>query len=574
LLRKVLEAAKRLGPDRWGSLTPLVQRLAELGHWREARDVAQQTEQGVWKARMLAGIDPHLPEDERLAVLSEAWEAAATGWRNDLLRELKLPLPEGFVREKLKEVLAESTSDQAHILASLAPRLAEAGCYQEALEALEGLDRADKRTYSGWGYDTNRAERIKTLVAVAVHLPEPLRAQKLEEALHAGQQIGDAGACNLAIKGLDRHLPEPSLRDALEARDDGPMLVAAALDGSLSEAPLPEPLQNKALDAARAIPESYPQSFFVGGKTWTEHSPRRAQALAALVPRLSEPLRSEALEEAQDAVQRIKTAFEQVKILASIARYLPDLPSVTDERLQEALSQARGGRDGEERENRLAALGPYRPEPSPREAEEALSRDEDRRRRVQTSIAALREQTRPEDIISLIWARDRARLERQAIFNHALNIAREIANADERAEAFTELVPYLDEMLRPVVLESDQFTARDLDQVMVRESNAMHALAPYLPESALPKVIEAVKAIGEPDEREEALRALISRRSPMSLAADRRLWSEALRVFAARTRQKLLANLSALLPMLDTLAEAEARDETASAIRDVARWYP
>jgi hypothetical protein len=193
---------------------------------------------------------------------------------------------------------------------------------------------------------------------------------------------------------------------------------------------------------------------------------------------------------------------------------------------------------------------------------------------VQTSIAALREQTRPEDIISLIWARDRARLERQAIFNHALNIAREIANADERAEAFTELVPYLDEMLRPVVLESDQFTARDLDQVMVRESNAMHALAPYLPESALPKVIEAVKAIGEPDEREEALRALISRRSPMSLAADRRLWSEALRVFAARTRQKLLANLSALLPMLDTLAEAEARDETASAIRDVARWYP
>jgi hypothetical protein len=65
------------------------------------------------------------------------------------------------------------------------------------------------------------------------------------------------------------------------------------------------------------------------------------------------------LEEAQDAVQRIKTAFEQVKILASIARYLPDLPSVTDERLQEALSQARGAgmaRNGRTGWRRLARI--------------------------------------------------------------------------------------------------------------------------------------------------------------------------------------------------------------------------
>jgi len=312
------------------------------------------------------------------------------------------------------------------------------------------------------------------------------------------------------------------------------------------------------------------------------------------------------LREAQNAAQNIADAFEQVMVLALLARYLPEVPPVPDERLQEALRWARSPSrkgntpgvlhigaarlDRQERRNmereitekRLSALGPYRPEPSPQEAAEALHRDEGRRQQVEERIVALTEQPTPEYIASLSWQdRDQARLRKLIILTEALEIARGIHDTDERARALTELVPYLDELLQPVILESDSAVPEDVRWITVAQQRekvvegpkALHDLAPYLAQSSLPNVLNAIKAIEDSDEREESLRTLISRLGSMDADSFRRPWSEALRVFASRTRERLLLNLSEQLPVLIRLAGAEALDQTANAVRDVARWY-
>ncbi|MBR8832807.1 MAG: hypothetical protein DSM106950_01870 [Stigonema ocellatum SAG 48.90 = DSM 106950] len=127
------------------------------------------------------------------------------------------------------------------------------------------------------------------------------------------------------------------------------------------------------------------------------------------------------------------------------------------------------------------------------------------------------------------------------LLRDALTIAREIQTQEGHAEALLELVPLLDEntqkseMIREILT---YFVAIDAEHSRVGQ---LQFLAPYMaeiPNSSLHK-----------------------------------FWCETLEILARRTRKDLLSDLGALIPVINSLGEAQAIEEIASAIQDVSRWW-
>jgi hypothetical protein len=157
-------------------------------------------------------------------------------------------------------------------------------------------------------------QRAEALAGLAPHLPEPL----LRQALEAARAIWDSGHRAEALAVLAPHLPEP-LRD--EALGQALEAVWATADSYTRAkalrvlAPhLPEPLRDaalgQALEAARAI----------------EHSGHRAEVLAGLAPHLPEPLRGEVVGQALEAARAIKYSHDRAWALAGLTPYLTKLP--------------------------------------------------------------------------------------------------------------------------------------------------------------------------------------------------------------------------------------------------------
>ena len=82
------------------------------------------------------------------------------------------------------------------------------------------------------------------------------------------------------------------------------------------------------------------------------------------------------------------------------------------------------------------------------------------------------------------------------------------------------------------------------------------------------------RRIGSEWQRAEALGALASQLLRLPLATLDPLWKETLPLAATRTREDLLADLFALVPIIATLGGAEALSEIGRAIQDVGRWWP
>ena len=74
--------------------------------------------------------------------------------------------------------------------------------------------------------------------------------------------------------------------------------------------------------------------------------------------------------------------------------------------------------------------------------------------------------------------------------------------------------------------------------------------------------------------RSKALGELAPRLAERACSTLHLLWCGALPILAARTREDLLLDIRGLSPVIATLGGAEALNEIARAIQDVARWWP
>ena len=91
---------------------------------------------------------------------------------------------------------------------------------------------------------------------------------------------------------------------------------------------------------------------------------------------------------------------------------------------------------------------------------------------------------------------------------------------------------------------------------------------------ALKHAFDEAKKIGDLNLRSEMLAEIVCPLS--SLPADKMypIWQEAHHVLARRTRKDLLADLSALIPMILVIGGPDATREGLRAIEDVSRWWP
>jgi hypothetical protein len=502
------------------------------------------------RARVLAGLVPHLPEPERELVLGPALVAARQieneEYRAEALARLAPHLPEPLLRQALAAA-GEMQVFQVRALTELAPRLAELGYPDQALEAAGQIESEDCRAW--------------VLARLVPHLPEPDREAALRQTLAAAGQIRNAkdrawvlarwarykpavrllilaatGQSEVewkwnpkALAGLVPHLAELGYPDqALEIAghiQDKRFRAEALAELALH---LPEPEREAMLRQALVAAEQI------------QYNHVRAEALARLAPHLPEPERKVALHQALAAIRLFYDKKDQAEMLARLVPQLPEpetalrealaaagqiwdepdraealaglAPHLPESLLRQALEAAEQVRDEMNRAWILAGLAPHLPEPLLRQALEAAEqvRDEMNRARILAGmISRLAELGYPDHALEVTKqiqaevyrAEALVRLvphlpepEREATLRQALKVTGQIRDESDQVKAIAWLVPHLPEPERETTLRQALKTAGQIENESFR-AEALAKLAPHLPE---PLLRQAVVDIGIP----------------------------------------------------------------------------
>jgi len=501
-----------------------VQRFAEATKQAHARIAEYLINRwGGWDANLpaLRAIDPtRLDSMDRYGLRHLAAHLEAAGREADLHRLMRLEWSDG--QGEQTRTRFENTWHTVH------ERVGDTSGY------LSDVDRAwqlAERAYAGRqsssaiGLQCRYALIVSSLSSLAGNIPPALLAALVEKGIWPGPQ-------GLAYA---RQMQGPELRTrALAAL--APYLNPAERDRALRET----------LEAARAIGDEWP----------------RSQALAALAPRLAElGHTAEALEAARAIGSKGYPSLSQSQALAALA------PHLTAPLLREALEAVRAikseGYRSQYQSQALAALAPRLAELGhPAEALEvarAIGYERDRSQ----ALAALAPHLGP--------------TERDQAVREALEAARAIrANqpsgtaqleaARDRSEALAALAPRLAELGHPAEALA---VARASGGY---QSQALAALAPRLTAPWLGEALEAAWANKFDESR--ALAALALRLAELPPATLYPHWSKKIRLSATRTRDGLLGDLCALVPVLAALGGTEEVVETFRAIQDVGRWWP
>ena len=324
--------------------------------------------------------------------------------------------------------------------------------------------------------------RAQALVATAPYLPVKL----LPDALTILQALEGNTAKVQVLTGLAAYLPPALLQTATalasalveykEADVDAQIRALAGLTPYLPSAERQWAMQ-RALALLAAQPKSFPLSYYesrraehldrlaphLGGELLTqalalayalETPEAKASALAAIGPRLLEPERSRAIQEAIAAAHGVGTAT-----LANVAIRLPD-PERTHV-LGETIAEARTIQGDRDRSQVLLTLVDHLPLPLLREA---LRIAQDLGAEVQAEIAF----RLPE-------------AERSQALHDIAAAAQTIRDAEERVVALAALVPYLPEPQRRRTLQDALMAMMQMTHEQWK-LQALLRLAPYLPE--------------------------------------------------------------------------------------------
>ncbi len=333
-LREALAAAKwiRDDNDRAWALVALAPHLApkQAG---EAVAAAKAIGDERARAQALAALAPHLAPEQRDEGLREALAAAnaisyepARAWA---LVALAPNLEPEQLDEALREALAaaEAIGDadaRAGTLAALAPHLAP----EQLREALA----AAKVIGEHW-------HRAQALADLAPHLAPEQRDEALREALAAAGAIDFETARAVALAALAPHLAPEQLGEALAAAkaigDEGARTHALA---ALAPHLAPEQV-GEALAAAKAIGDEYDPAGALAAALAPElaathaiyRDDHRAEALAALAPRLAPAQADEALA----AAEAIGYEGARAQALAALAPHLA--PEQRDQVIAQAI---------------------------------------------------------------------------------------------------------------------------------------------------------------------------------------------------------------------------------------------
>jgi len=526
LLREALAVAWRIDNERWQAeaLAGLVPRLAELGSPREALAVTRRIKDDGRRAEALAGLAAQMPEPLLGEVLAVAREIGDEKWRAEALAGLAAYLREPLSHEALvaaREI--EDKGERAKALARLVPRLSDLGHHQGALAAAREI--GDEK----W--------RAEALAGLAVHLPEDLREQALQEALATARGIEDEEWRAVALAGLAPYLPADlrgqvlweALAATREIGNERRQIVALAklamhlpkplLEEALVRlmAHLPEPLLEEALATAREIGEEQ----------------ERAEALTGLIPRLAKfgyPWATlVVLPEIGDEGERAKALTELIPRLAELDYF------------QEMLALAYWIDSGESRAEAVTRLAAHLPEPLLGDVLAATRKIEDARWQAEVLTGLAAHLPAP-------------------LLREALAVVRKIGDEEPQAIALVRLVGHLPESLLGDALAAAREIADEVTRAMALAELAAHLAGPLLEEA-----LAAAREIDGEEWRAEALAGMAAH-LPEDLRE--RVLQEALatarEIMDEMTRAMALAGLAAHLPwplLEEALAAAREIDE-------------
>ncbi|CCI04006.1 NB-ARC domain-containing protein [Microcystis aeruginosa] len=557
LLPEALKLAREIGNERFRAeaLTGLASYLPEV--LPEALEFARgvglefATEVGDerFRAKALTRLAPHLPE-----VLPEALEFVRAIGKFYVYSHYKVD--ESYFPGVGGSICAEA-------LTGLAPYLS-GSLLPEALEVVRAIG--------------HEHYRVEALTGLAPYLPESL----LPEALEIAREIGNDRYAEV-LTGLAPHLPQNLLPEALE------IARAIKLEGYRAEALtelvpyLPEVLP-EALAVARGIgdeyfrakaltrlashlPEVLPEALAVARRVGDEHHSAGTLILTGLAVHLSKSLLPKALK----VTRAISDAFTCARALTGLAPHLMKIF------LPKALKVARAKENEYSRARALTVIAHYFPEVLP-EALEAARAIENLYDRVLalTGIGLSFPEVLPEALkvakaIGNEYYCAKALTELvpylPEVLPEALEVARTIGNGYEyyRVKVLTGLAPHLPQNLLPEALE----IARAIKLEGYR-AEALTELVPYLPE-VLPEALAVARTIGSESSRAEALQGLTKVLTPANV--DLSLWEKTLQALGTLTRSSFLETIPNLVPLILHFGGVVALREVYQGIREVSRWW-
>lgn len=491
-------------------LVELVVRLAELDHTRRAMETTLEIKSSVELADALGRLVSCLTERQ----LSEALLAAQQIDEHSLVQVLSALAPhlsKGILRKALAiagEIRGQT--DRVKALAGLAPHLSgrerekalgqalatieNIGDDEDQANALEKIAPYLSRQMLQQSLDLARTIHTESAQAWALawlipHLSPSEQERELREALLKSRTIEDEEEWAWMVEWLATHLPEsflPKLAAGLSNRAwqnfrveaDLRLVLALHLSGQEQEEML-----LSALDAAHAI----------------EDGEEKDGVLAGLAVQLFKLGR---IDEGIAVTRTIRYADDISGILVNVASFLPQ------NALAEALNIARDIPFPEPKAQALAGLAPYLEEPLLRSALTAAQETGCIPNRAQALAglspylggSLLREVL--SEVQEIAWEPSRSQalselLPRLAETGHpmeALEATRSIGVARSRVQAISRILPYLTE---PHLERAAAEGLKALQAVEDEEElvETLVALAPQLPKSLLPEVLDIVKRL-------------------------------------------------------------------------------
>jgi hypothetical protein len=622
---------ERTQRDRF--LVELATSLARLGYLPEVVQTIELLKDQRQRTRVLVNLAPYLPEKLQYMALSRVRMIDNTHQRSGALAKLAPYLSTTLLLQALDIARAIGDSnEQAHTLAAMFP-FVSLPLQEKIFAHVRGVSNEQQRAHmlvslaSSYAAPRQsaanlprfplddgsvlfprmveaargiRAEdyRATALAGLASAVPSSLQQRLLE----AGREIEHEHDRARALTGIVPHLPEHGLRTAWNAAKKFADEQYRAQVIAVLVPRLPVALHHELLAEVRKLSQaeyrdmllqataptiahygSWQQAFDAAwGITRTDE---RGQTLARLVPYLPRVL----LKQVMSAVRSIRQEDVLAKTLAEMREHLPpeDRPYIFDQVLHHALAARwKGASSPGEIVPLLAKDGPIE---KVLESVQTLMNPGERVRAISELApylpSSLKKRALNEAVedVKKVWEQDRARIMAllapvlpQPLLLRLLEQAQTLEREEWQIKALTDLLPYLPPSLRNEVVQKPLTAARSLTEKTERAEALIHLL-PFVLKKEYPELCQVALAATRDIEAMETRSRLLSslarylaRLDPELLAT---LWSDSLHLLATRTRHDVLADIHALLPVVQALTGKTNLDEVAGAVLDVGRWF-
>jgi hypothetical protein len=542
-LKDVLKIAKaiedeRLRRDTLASFIPFLSKTllqealkAMLGAARAIRDEDDRVE-------ALAKLAPFLPKHQTIEIFKAFQMLKNERFKARILAALAPLLPEAYHPDALSAV--RSMKDEglrAKTMVSLLPFLSE-NMKREALET--GLAT------------THEGLRAEILTKVGPSLPKELQV----EALKLGMMMRDEKYRAEVIVALASYLSEDLLLFSLEIGLD---MESEGFRAEILTAIVP------------FLPVSFLPDVLKAGLAFVD-SGNRVKVLAELIHFLPDALKLKTL---KAGLETLNEFFQVDMLLKVVAPSLPEALQLEILRVATALENEMF------RAKVLEGLIPYLSEkwfPEILAAVQSLKNEQLRLRAYVALAPFLKEGQLSETLTTVLMIKNEGfQAEMLAklgpFLTQELMIA-VLAKAREMDEVFKLHVLV---SLVPCLSENQQSEVLGIALTLKKEEYQAEVLIPLIsqfPEGVLLKVFEAGLGIKGQESRSRVLEAVAPHLTKLPSATLYALWRKTLSILAYRTRQDLLLDLCALVPVISVLGGVEAIAEISRAIMEVGQWWP